>query len=186
MKWPVYQMDVKLAFLNYYLDQQVYVEQPEGYEFPGQEHKVYRLKKVIYGMNQAPIAWYSHIDSYLIENGFHRSESELTLHTKVNEQGNMLIFFLYVYDLIFIGDFGIKEFRIVMEREFEMTDLGFMKFFLREFHKRTKHVDTRYHFIRELVNNKDICLEFCTSEISLQTYLQNHYKGIRSNICKVI
>ena len=52
------------------------------------------------------------------------------LYTKVNDQGNMLIFFLYVYDLIFTCDFGIKDFRTVMESEFEMTDLGLMNFFL--------------------------------------------------------
>ena len=107
-KWSVYQMDVKSAFLNGYLDEEVYVEQPQGYEVPGQEHKVYRLKKALYGLKQAPRAWYSRIYSYLIENGFHRSESEPTLYTKVNEQGNMLIFFLYVDDLISTGDFGIK------------------------------------------------------------------------------
>ena len=90
------------------------MEQPQGYEVPGQEHKVYILKKAIYGLKQAPRPWYSRIDSYLIENGFHRSESEPTLYTKINEQGNMLIVFLYVDDLIFIGDFGIKDFRIVM------------------------------------------------------------------------
>ena len=91
---------------------------------------MYILKKALYGLKQAPRAWYSCIDSYLIENGFHRSESEITLYTKVNEQGNMLIFFLYVDNLIFTGDFGIKEFRTVMEREFKMTDLGLMNFFV--------------------------------------------------------
>ena len=64
-KWPVFQMDVKLAFLNGYLEEEVYVEQPQGYEVPGQEHKVYRLKKALYGLKQAPRAWYSRIDSYL-------------------------------------------------------------------------------------------------------------------------
>ena len=63
-------------------------------------------------------------------NGFHRSESKPTLYTKVNEQGNMLIVYVYVDDLIFTGDFGIKDFRIVMESEFEMTGLGLMKFFI--------------------------------------------------------
>ena len=81
-------------------------------------------------MKQGPRAWYSRIDSYLIENGFHRSESEPNLYTKVDEQGKMLIVFLYVDDLIFTGDFGIKDFKIVMESEFEMTNLGLMKFFL--------------------------------------------------------
>ena len=53
----------------------------------------------------------------------------MTQYTKVNEHSNKLIVFLYVDDLIFTGDFGIKEFRTVMESEFEMTDLGLMKFF---------------------------------------------------------
>ena len=107
-------MDVKSTFLNGYIDEEVYVEQPQGYEVPGQEHKVYRLKKALYGLKQAPRAWYSRIDSYLIENGFHRSESEPTMYTKVNLKGNMLISRLYVDDFIFTGEFGIKDFRIVM------------------------------------------------------------------------
>ena len=74
------------------------------------------MKKALYGLKQAPRAWYSRIDSYLTKNGFHRSESELTLYTKVNEKGNMLIGFLYVDDLIFTSDFDIKKFRTVMEK----------------------------------------------------------------------
>ena len=101
-------MDVKSALLDGYLKEEVYVEQPQGYEVPSQEHKVYILKKALYGLKKAPRAWYSRIDSYLIENGFHISESESTLYTKVNEKGNILIFFMYVDDLIFTGDFGIK------------------------------------------------------------------------------
>ena len=107
-KWPFYQIDVNSTFLNGYIDEEVYVEQRQCYEVPGQEQKVYRLKKALYVLNQAPRACYSRIDSYLTKNGFHRSESEPTLYTKLNEQGNMLIVFLYVDDLIFTGDFGIK------------------------------------------------------------------------------
>ena len=88
-------MDVKLAFLNDYLEEEVYVKHPQGYEVLGQEHKVYRLKTKLYGLNQAPRAWYSRIDSYLTKNGFHISESEPTLYTKVNEQGNMLIVLIF-------------------------------------------------------------------------------------------
>ena len=80
-------------------------------------------------MKQAPRAWYSWIDSYLTKNGFHRSQSEPTLYTKVNEQGKMLIVCLYVYDLIFTVDYGIADFKAVMESEFEMTNLGLMNFF---------------------------------------------------------
>ena len=81
-------------------------------------------------MKQTLRAWYSCIDSYLIANGFHRSESEPTLYTKANEKGKMLIVYLYVDDLIFTGDFGIEYFKAVMESEFETTNLGIMKFFL--------------------------------------------------------
>ena len=69
--------------------------------------------------------WYCN-DSYLIENGFYRSELETTLYTKVNDQGNMLILYVYVDALIFTGDFGITVVRTVMESEFEITDLGLM------------------------------------------------------------
>ena len=88
------------------------------------------MKNEIYDLKQALRTWYSRNDSYLTQNGFHRSASESTLYTKVNEQGNMLIVFMYVDDLIFTGDFGIKDFKAVMESEFEMIDLGLMKFFL--------------------------------------------------------
>ena len=86
------------------------------------------LKEKLYGLKQALRAWYNWIDSYLTQNGFQRSESVPTLNIKVNDQGNMLIVFFYV-DLIFIGDFGINDFILVMESEFEMTDLGLMKYF---------------------------------------------------------
>ena len=93
-KWIAYQMDVKSTFLNGYLEEEVYVIQPQGYEVPSQEHKVYRVRKKLYGFKQAPRSWYSHIASYLTHNGFHRSENEPTVYTKFSEQHNMLIVFM--------------------------------------------------------------------------------------------
>jgi hypothetical protein len=84
----------------------------------------------LYGLKKAPIAWCNHIDSYLTNNGFQRSESEPTLYIKENLQDNMLIVFLYVDDLIFTGNFSIEEFKSVMKDEFEMTNLGPMRYFL--------------------------------------------------------
>ena len=85
---------------------------------------------MLYGLKQAPRAWYSKIDSYMMENGFKRSTSEPKLYAKINEQGQILIVCLYVDDLIFTGNLSIDMFKSAMKREFEMTDLGLMKYFL--------------------------------------------------------
>ena len=61
-KWKVYQMDGKSTFLNGVLKEEAYVEQPPGYEVVGEENKVYRLKRALYRLKQAPRAWYSRID----------------------------------------------------------------------------------------------------------------------------
>lgn len=62
--WVVFQLDVKSAFLHGKLSEEVFIEQPQGYEVKGAEHKVYKLKKALYGLKQAPRAWYSRIESY--------------------------------------------------------------------------------------------------------------------------
>jgi len=82
-------------------------------------------------MKQAPRAWYSRIDSYLVSNGFSKINSEPTLYIKVAE-GNILIVVLYVDDPIFTGnsDLFIVDFKEAMKNEFEMTDLGLLKYFL--------------------------------------------------------
>ena len=71
--WPVYQMDVKLAFLNWNLEEEVYVEQPPGFVIPGSESKVCRLRKALYGLKQAPRAWYQRIDSFFTGIGLKRT-----------------------------------------------------------------------------------------------------------------
>ena len=107
--WKVYQMDVKSAFLNGILEEEVYVHQPPGYEIKWQENKVYKLKKDLYGLKQGPISWYNIIDSYLISHGFCWSSSDPSLYTKIIQQGKMLIVFLYVNDMIFTGNLSVDE-----------------------------------------------------------------------------
>lgn len=131
LKWPIFQMDVKSAFLNGVLKEDVYIEQPPGYMKVGEEKKVLKLKKALYGLKQAPRAWNTRIDSYFKENGFEQCPYEQALYVKKNG-GNMLFVAFYVDDLIFMGnnDEMIEDFKGTMTREFEMTDLGLMKFFL--------------------------------------------------------
>lgn len=130
--WNIYQLDVKSAFLHGELSEAVFVEQPQGYVRNGEETKVYRLKKALYGLKQAPRAWYSRIEAYFINEGFERCPYEHTLFVKLSEGGNILIVCLYVDDLIFTGsdEKMFKEFKKSMEREFDMTDLGRMHYFL--------------------------------------------------------
>ncbi|KAH9768805.1 hypothetical protein KPL71_011738 [Citrus sinensis] len=124
--WRVYQLNVKSAFLNGFLQ-----EQPEGYVKEGEEDKVYLLKKALYGLKQAPRAWHSRIDEYLRNLGFVRSLSESTLYVK-HIGADILIISLYVDDLLVTGNKKcvVEEFKQEMMEIFEMTDLGLMAFFL--------------------------------------------------------
>ncbi|KAG8474968.1 hypothetical protein CXB51_031696 [Gossypium anomalum] len=129
-KWSIFQMDVKSAFLNGVLKEEVYIEQPPGYMKSGEKKKVLKLKKALYGLKQAPWAWNTRIDTYFKENGFKQCPYEHALYVKKNG-GNMLFVALYVDDFIFMGNNGemIQDFKSKMTQEFEMTDLGLMKFF---------------------------------------------------------
>ena len=69
-KWPIFQMDVKSAFLNGVLEEEVYLEQPLGYVKIGEEKKILKLKKALYRLKQAPRAWNTHIDTYFKKNGY--------------------------------------------------------------------------------------------------------------------
>eukprot|EP00253_Pinus_taeda_P010859 PITA_10859 len=253
-KWKVYQMDVKSAFLNEVLKEEVYVEQPLGYEKKGEEHKVCKLKKALYGLKQAPRAWYSRIDSYLLDNEFDKCEGEPTVYIK-EKDGKILIVVLFMERpreahwqaakriLRYVK--GTKMFGILYNVTEHSNLVGYtdsdwagsiddrkstssyvfhmgsgaiswaskkksivalstaeaeyvaattatcqavwMRRMLRSlgqeqakatvifcdnssaialsknsvFHKRTKHIDTRFHYIRELVNNGEIVLEHC-------------------------
>ena len=79
----VYQMDVKSAFLNDDLLEEVYVEQLEGFLLSDNKDNVCRLKKALYGLIQAPIAWYSRLDKYLQQQGFKRGNVDSTLYIKI-------------------------------------------------------------------------------------------------------
>ncbi|KAL5724118.1 hypothetical protein ACHQM5_007419 [Ranunculus cassubicifolius] len=130
--WPIFQLDVKSAFLHGDLQEEVYVDQPHGYVIQGNERKVYRLRKALYGLKQAPRAWYSRIDSYFSEVGFQKCPYEPTLFIKTSPDQKLLIVCLYVDDLIYTGNDAtmIEDFRRSMMSEFEMTDLGKLHYFL--------------------------------------------------------
>ena len=122
MGWHIHQMDVKTAFLNGIIEEEVYIEQPEGFEIFSREPHVCRLKRALSGLKQAPRAWYTWIDSYFTGLGFTKSEADANLYEIVVE-GKILIIFLYVDDLILIGDEQlIHSCKVDLEKEFEMKD----------------------------------------------------------------
>ncbi|RVW33826.1 Retrovirus-related Pol polyprotein from transposon RE1 [Vitis vinifera] len=129
--WNIHQMDVKSTFLNGYLEEEIFVEQREGFIVKGMEEKVYLLKKALYGLKQAPRAWYSGIDSHLLGLGFTKSLSEFTLYFK-KVCDETLVVSLYVDDLLVTGSNmkQIDNFKKEMKDVFEMIDLGRMTFFL--------------------------------------------------------
>ncbi|KAI5353004.1 hypothetical protein L3X38_005896 [Prunus dulcis] len=130
-RWKLFQLDVKSAFLNGVLHEEVYVDQPPGFVVKDKEDRVYRLKKAIYGLKQAPRAWYEEINSYFTAAGFQKSPSEATLYVKAAESG-ILIVSLYVDDIIYTGSSEelVMSFKTEMMKRYEMTDLGLLHHFL--------------------------------------------------------
>jgi hypothetical protein len=127
----VYQMDVKSSFLNGELEEEVYIEQPEGFQLSENTDYVCKLKKALYGLKQAPRAWYSRLDKYLQQAGFRKGSADNNLYIKVS-QGNILLIEVYVDDIIFGSDDDrlSQKFAKDMQSEFEMSLLGELSFFL--------------------------------------------------------
>ena len=95
-KWKIHQLDVKSAFLNGYLEEEIYVEQPRGFETAGLEDKVLKLKKTLYRLKQASRVWYTRIDGYFTEHNFRRSKIKPTLYIKT-QGDDILIVSLYQF-----------------------------------------------------------------------------------------
>ena len=131
MDFKLYQMDVKSAFLNGYIQEEVYVDQPPGFENFEYPNHVYKLKKALYGLKQAPRAWYERLSKFLLEKGFNRGKVDTTLFIKKKKHDTLLVQ-IYVDDIIFgsTNESLCKEFSNLMQSEFEMSMIGELTFFL--------------------------------------------------------
>ncbi|GKA68245.1 putative ribonuclease H-like domain-containing protein [Tanacetum coccineum] len=131
MGFTVYQMDVKSAFLYGTIDEEVYVMQPPGFEDPEFPDKVYRVEKAMYGLHQAPRAWYGTLSKYLLANGFQRGTIDQTLFIR-KHKGEFLLVQVYVDDIIFGSSNPklCKEFEDLMHDKFKMSVMGELTFFL--------------------------------------------------------
>ncbi|GJR58122.1 putative ribonuclease H-like domain-containing protein [Tanacetum coccineum] len=131
MGFTVYQMDVKSAFLYGTIEEEVYVHQPPGFVDPAHPNKVYKVIKALYGLHQAPRAWYETLSSFLIENGFRRGTIDKTLFIKKNK-GDIMLVQVYVDDIIFgsTKQSMCTEFEDCMHKRFQMSSMGELTFFL--------------------------------------------------------
>jgi hypothetical protein len=123
--WEIHQMDVKSAFLNGLLDEEIYMEQPQGFILPDHNHQVCLLHKAIYGLKQASRAWNLQFHGVLLELGFTRTHSDAGIYHR-QDAGGTIIVILYVDDITLLGDKieEISRLKITLSTRYEMTDLG--------------------------------------------------------------
>ncbi|KAL6333744.1 hypothetical protein AAG906_028930 [Vitis piasezkii] len=121
----IHQMDVKTTFLNGELDEEIYMDQPEGFIAPGQERKVCKLVKSLYGLKQAPKQWHEKFDNAMISNGFKINECDKCVYVKNTQKGYVIVC-LYVDDMLIIGSDTnmIKMTKQMLSSRFDMKDLG--------------------------------------------------------------
>jgi len=120
-----------VLFLNGYLNEEVYTEQPKGFVDPSFPNHVYRLKKALHGLKQAPRAWYERLTQFLVNQGYRKGGTDKTLFVKDNN-GRLMIARIYVDDIVFGGMSNkmVQHFIQQMQSEFEMSLVGELTYFL--------------------------------------------------------
>ena len=119
----IHQMDVKTAFLNGELEEEIYMEQPEGFVVPGKEEKVCRLVKSLYGLKQAPKQWHAKFDQTMLTNGFKINECDKCVYIK-NVPNHEVIVCLYVDDVLIMSKYidNINATKRMLSNMFDMKD----------------------------------------------------------------
>jgi hypothetical protein len=160
--FKLYQMDVKSAFLNGVIQEEVYVRQPPDFESPKYPNRVYKLSKALYGLKQALRAWYARLKTFLLEHGYVMGSVDKTLFT-LNHDTDFLLVQIYVDDIIF-GDSShslMSRFQEMMESEFQMSMMGELTFFLGIQVKQTKQGT----FVHQAKYTKDLMKKFNMAEL---------------------
>jgi hypothetical protein len=160
--FKLYQMDVKSAFLNGVIPEEVYVRQPPGFESPKYLDRVYKLLKALYELKQAPRAWYARLKTFLLEHGYVMGSVDKTLFT-LNHDTKFLLVQIYVDDIIFGGSSHtlVSRFQEMMESEFQMSMMGELTFFLGIHVKQMKQGT----FVHQAKYMKDLMKKFNMAEL---------------------
>jgi hypothetical protein len=129
--WEIHHMDVKSVFLNDDLQEEAYVEQSAGFNIAGKEHKVLKLKNVLYGLHQAPRAWNVKLDDTLLSLGFRRTLSKHTIYVRRNDNMQLVVG-VYINDFIITGSNhdNIRSLKEEMTATFKMSDIGLLHYYL--------------------------------------------------------
>ena len=132
LDWPLYQLDVKNAFLNGDLEEEVYMDIPPGIESPATANRVCKLKKSLYGLKQSPRAWFDRFSKVLKRYGYNQCQTDHTLFIKHFLAGKIVVLIVYVDDIVLTGNSTaeINKLKELLAREFEIKDLGNLKYFL--------------------------------------------------------
>ncbi|GKC47244.1 zinc finger, CCHC-type containing protein [Tanacetum coccineum] len=122
----IHQMDVKIAFLDGELEEEVYMNQPQGFIMSGNENKVCKLIKSLYGLKQAPKQWHQKFDEVVLSNGYLLNQADKCVYIKFNETSKGVISCLYVDDMLI---FGTNQVQVDLTKEFSssrfsMKDMG--------------------------------------------------------------
>jgi hypothetical protein len=137
--FKLYQINVKSAFLNCIIQEEVFVRQPLGFENPKYHNRVYKLSKALYGLKQASRAWFARLKTFLLEHGYVMGSVDKTLIT-LKYDNDFLLVHIYVDDIIFDGSSHmlVSGFQEMMEKEFQISMIGELTFFLGIQVKQTK------------------------------------------------
>ena len=141
LDWPLHQLDIKNAFLNGELEEEVYMQIPPGFESTNNSDKVCKLRKSIYGLKQSPRAWFDRLTRVVKEDGFIQCQTDHTMFVKYSSEGKTALFIVYVDDIVITGDAyeQIAQLKRLLAQEFEVKDLGQLKYFLGMEVARTKN-----------------------------------------------
>jgi hypothetical protein len=129
--FKLYQMDVKSAFLNGVIQEEIYVRQPQGFKNPKYPNRVYILSKALYELKQAPRPWYAWLKTFLLDHGYVMMSVDKTLFT-LKYDNNFLLVQIYVDDIIFGGSSHVlvSSFQEMMDNIFQISMMGELTFFL--------------------------------------------------------
>nr|GEU60474.1 retrovirus-related Pol polyprotein from transposon TNT 1-94 [Tanacetum cinerariifolium] len=182
MGFTVYQMDVKSAFLYGTIDKEVYVMQPPKFQDPEFPARVYKVEKAMYGLHQAPRAWYGILSKYLLTNGFQRGTIDQTLFIK-RQRGDFILVQVYVDDIIFGSSNPqlCREFEALMHEKFQMSAIGELNFFLDVRSAKTP-MDKENPWGKDKTG-KDVDLHLYRSMIRSLMYLTTSRPDIMFDVC---